>query len=128
MEEKDLKDVTKIKKLKEFVDVFSEIVNCKKLLRYNYTEYADTSLSGMSYGRTLSVIFEDESGVEQQYRSALYETYYTGDVMLNTLDTINSSITGLIYIDYIKTPDKEDIRKSKNPDKMKNFKLDRGLM
>ena len=80
------------KNLKDFVDIFSEIINCKKLLRYNYTEYTDTSLSGICYGRTLSVIFEDESGVEQ-YRSALYETYYTGDIMLNTLDTINSSIS-----------------------------------
>lgn len=127
MEEKNLKDITKIKNLKDFVDVFSEIINCKKLLRYNYTEYTDTSLSGIGYGRTLSVIFEDESGVEQ-YRSALYETYYTGDIMLNTLDTINSSISGLIYTNYIKTPDKEDARKSKKSDKMKNFKLDRGLM
>lgn len=123
MEEKELNELTKLNNLKDFVDIFSEIIKCKKLVSYSFIEYSDSGLSGVNYGRKLSVVFEDESGVKQS-KSASYETYY-GDSILVTLDSMHYTVSEFIDLKSIKTQEEKD---SKNSDRMKNFKLDRGLM
>lgn len=123
-ETKDLSKFVKIEDLKKFVDVFLEIRDCKELVSYEYTKYNKTNLLGRFYGRKISIVIKTEEDFTKTSSSS-YVSEYGDDIIFDLLDEMNITVESMVNTGNIKTPEKEDIR---DPDYIKNFKLDRGLM
>lgn len=123
-ETKDLSKFVKIEDLKKFVDVFLEIRDCKELVSYEYTKYNKTNLLGRFYGRKVSIVIKTEEDLTKTSSSS-YISKYDDDTIFYLLDEININVENMVNTGDIKIPEKEDI---KDPDYIKNFKLDRGLM